>query len=303
MPLPSNASRRCPLWSFVKAADDQSAVIRHCSLPLLLLLLSFASVVSAAQQTFWPLPQYPPARWSLASTSAAPLSVTIPGLGNVLTRHYVITNLTSPVLLPTVGDVGYSATGVRMDFEVSADGGASWMPYSGNGTLSQTIDFFSEAGGTRLFGAEITSLSITANGALGAVLIRESPALTSDGQLTAAATNGGNFLACSVNLALEASVDGGVNWLPGSSAVAVALGGPAGTPAVLSLTRVNGTNALLCWTTQTNVQYQLQRKGSLGGATSWIGVGALQPGTVSNLCILEAMSVATNGFYRVQLSP
>jgi hypothetical protein len=116
------------------------------------------------------------------------------------------------------------------------------------------------------------------------------------------ATNGGYFLSSFADLSLEGSQGFGGPWFPANSPVHVELSGPPGVPAVLSVSQLNGANAMICWSTQTNGQYQLQRKNSVDGA-NWTSVGAALTGTVSNLCVIEAIAPKTNQFYRVRLSP
>jgi hypothetical protein len=159
-----------------------------------------------------------------------------------------------------------------------------------------------------MFGTEMLSLNTTlvgpppGGGPPRIVMFRESALQASLGQLVVTATNGGYFFSSVVDVSLEMGQNFGAFWSPGSNPAHLELSGPAGVPAVLSVSRTSASEAMICWSTQTNGQYQLQRKGSVTGGT-WTSVGALLPGTSSNLCVIEAIAPGINQFYRVQLSP
>jgi hypothetical protein len=69
----------------------------------------------------------------------------------------------------------------------------------------------------------------------------------------------------------------------------------------MSIAKSN-TTVTICWRTEASGQYQLQRASTLGG-TNWTNVGSPQAGNGSGVCVIEALSAATNQFYRVQLLP
>jgi hypothetical protein len=164
-----------------------------------------------------------------------------------------------------------------------------------------TVQQTNSSGDTRQFALEIVALNMTVNGAYGPAFVRESPTVASAGQLTATQTNGGYLISGFLNLNLEVSVDGGGTWYLSSPPVYLELSGPPGTPAILSVARANETNVMICWSTQAGGNYQLQRKESVS-QTNWTNVGTAQAGG-STLCVNDTLSAASNGFYRVQLSP
>lgn len=270
----------------------------------LLAAISFISAIPvwAAQETFWPFNSFPPPAWSLSYTSASPISATVPSVGTIMSRRFVLTNFSNPITLPALSNSAvYNNASTRIDFETSLDGGVNWAPYSGSGSATLTLRHTNGAPGVRLFELELSSQNIPVTGTFGAATVRESPTLASLGQLVVTATNGGFFYRGFVNFHLEVSVDNGANWFAASPAAYVELSGPAGVPATMSISKSN-TTMTICWRTEALGQYQLQRIGALGG-TNWTNVGSPQAGNGSDVCIIDAFNAATNQFYRVQLSP
>jgi hypothetical protein len=276
---------------------------------LLMAMLSLCNVLTgrAAQEVFWPFNSFPPPAWRFASTTVPTTQWNIQGQLS-LVRNLVITNLSNPIILPALGDSITNNASVRMDCEISHDFGMSWQPYSGEGDMSLVLSHTNDSTGVRMFGTEIYGLHIVLGGPPGPgggpnlVIIQESLFEGSLGQLVVTPTNGGYFLSSFVDLRLERGLSFGGPWFPGMPPAHVELSGPAGVPAVLSVSRVNATDAKICWSTQTDGQYQLQRKNSIAGGT-WTDVGAALAGTSSNVCVVEAIDPGTNQFYRVQLSP
>jgi hypothetical protein len=277
---------------------------------LLMAMLSLCSALSgrAAQEVFWPFNSFPPPAWRFASDSGQQVAFPVLGGGVVLARNFVITNLSNPIILPPLGDSATNDANVRVDCELSQDFGMSWQPYSGNGDMSLVLSHTNDGSGVRMFGMEISGLNIVLGGPPGPgggpnlVRMRESPFQASLGQLIVSATNGGFFLSSFADLLLEREGPFFGQWTPGNLPAHVELSGPPGVPAVLSVSRLNATDAKICWSTQTDGQYQLQRKNSVAGGT-WTDVGAALAGTSSNVCVIEAIDPGTNQFYRVQLSP
>ena len=159
-----------------------------------------------------------------------------------------------------------------------------------------------------MFGTEMLVLDMTivgpppsGGGSPRLVRMRESPFQASLGQLVVTSTNNGFFVNSFVDLSLKREGPNFGQWTPAMSLAHVELSGPPGVPAVLSVSQLNATTAMICWSTQTNGQYQLQRNGSVEGGT-WTDVGAALAGTSSNVCVIEAISAAKR-FYRVRLSP
>ena len=286
-----------------------STLKSHCILPRCFIALAVALAwgscrqALAAQQTFWPFNSFPPTPWSLSSTDSTTTAASVPGVGTITSRRFVITNFSNPTALPSFGnETIYNNASTRMDFETSLDGGANWLPYTGSGAMSIRVNYADGPPALRLFLLEVLSLDVPVNGSAGAAVVRESPTLPSTGQLIVTSTNGGNFFSGYVNLALEVSVNNGVNWFASSPAVYVELRGPAGIPSTMSITKSSATQVTICWSTQTGGDYQLQRKGSLN-ETNWTNVGVSQAGTGATICLSDTLDATSNQFYRVQLSP
>ena len=94
----------------------------------------------------------------------------------------------------------------------------------------------------------------------------------------------------------------GQSWLPANSSTYLEQSGPAGVPALLSVTNLNNGNIKVFWTTQASVNYQLQTNLSLATNT-WGNFGGALAGTVTNLSVTDSIIGQTNRFYRVSLAP
>jgi hypothetical protein len=271
---------------------------------LLLAVLSpiLAVPTRAAQEVFWPFSLFPPPAWSLSYTDASTISVAVPGVGTITTRYARLSDFSNPIILPGLSSSAvYNNASTRFDTESSLDGGANWAPYVGFGATSLTLTQTNDATGVRRFEMELSSQNIPVNGSFGAATVRESPTVASLGELVVTATNGGFSYRGFVNFNLEVSVDNGASWYAFSPAAYVELSGPAGVPANLSIERFDLT-LTICWRTEALGQYQLQSTSALGG-TNWVNVGSPQAGNGSQVCVMDALSLVTNQFYRLQLSP
>jgi hypothetical protein len=274
----------------------------HFMFLLVAMSLGPAVPARAAQETFWPFNLFPPPAWSLSYTDASTMSATVPGVGTITTRYAKLSSFSNPIILPGLGNSAvYNNVSTRFDTESSLDGGASWAAYLGFGATSLTLRQTNDTAGVRRFEMELSSQSIPVNGAFGAATVRENATLASLGELVVTTTNGGFFYRGFVNFHLEVSVDNGASWYAFSPPVYVELSGAAGVLAAMSIAK-SSTTATICWRTEAIGQYQLQRTGALGG-TNWTNVGSAQAGNGSDVCVVEALSTATNQFYRVQLSP
>lgn len=267
-----------------------------------MLSLNFSVPGRAASDTFWPFNLFPPPAWSAANPDASVSSAAVPTVGTITSRYFVFTNFSNPIVLPGPGSsVTHENASTTFNSESSLDGGATWAPYSGIGATSLIFRNTNDTTGIRRFEVEITSHSIPVDGAYGAATVRESPTLASLGELVVTATNGGFLYRGFVDVILEVSVDDGANWFAMAPAAHMEFSGPAGAPAVVSISKAD-TTITMCWQTEASGEYQLQRTGALGG-TNWTNVGSPQPGDGSELCAVDDFSPATNQFYRVQLLP
>ena len=269
---------------------------------LALLFLHLSLPVRAAQETFWPFNLFPPPAWSLANPDASASSAGVPTVGTITSRYFVFTNFSAPLVLPGPGSSATLASAsTTFNSESSLDGGATWAAYTGVGATSLTLRNTNDTADVRRFEIEFTSENIAVNGAYGAATVRESPALASLGELVVTATNGGFLYRGFADIVLEVSVDDGANWFPMSPAARLGFSGPAGAPAVISISRVD-TTLTVCWRTEVIGEYQLQRTDALGGS-DWTDVDSTQVGNGSEVCVTDEFSAATNQFYRVRLLP
>jgi hypothetical protein len=270
---------------------------------LFLAIISLASTIStrAAQEAFSLFNSFPSPASGLSYTDASPVSGPVPGVGTITSRHVALTNFSAPILLPGLSNsAGYNNANTRFDSESSLDGGATWAPYLGFGPTSLTLRHTNEAAGVRRFEMELTSQDIPVNGSYGAATVRESATLASLGELVVTATNGGLFYRGFVNVHLEVSVDSGASWYPLAPASYLELSGISGSPVSLSISK-SETAVTICWQTVTGGEYQLQKTDALGG-NDWVDVGLPLAGE-GEACVVETLSVETNQFYRLKLSP
>jgi hypothetical protein len=271
----------------------------RCWLAVAIASLGGGSVVDAAQQTFWPLDQFPPSIWSFAQTNGAG-AVSFPN--GLIIRRLVITNLTNPITPPPLaGSATYSASGASMRGDFSTNGGATFSSFSAPADLALRLVHTNDASRARLFDGEMLSLNAAAGSLPPGVRFRESLTLVSSGQASLASTNGGYAIGAFINLRFELSVNNGATWLPGNVPAYVELSGPPGVPAIMSITNAGARAVQISWTTQTNVHYQLQRTDSLG-TSNWANMGVPLAGDGARALVSDS-TTRTHRFYRVLLSP
>jgi hypothetical protein len=268
------------------------AVVAGAALPGLL----------AAPQTFWPLYQWPPPTWHIGTTDDNPVVFGVPSVGLIFLRHTQVANLLNPTTPPPLNSAAaYAWDHAECTYELSLDG-STWFPVQGSGPIVVNIDHTSDSAGGRVFSTELLQLSITSFSPLGPVFIRESPTRPSLGQAIITSTNGGFLIGSFFDVFLEMSLDGGNTWAPTIATTHLELAGLPGVPADLSIAPQDAGSVRVSWTTQTNVHYQLQWTAFLEGG-GWSNLGATLAGTVSNLCVTDAVPADVGKFFRVGLSP
>src|SRR6185436_2909472 len=118
----------------------------------------------------------------------------VPTVGTIYSRNFSLTNLSNPIVLPALDvSTNYMLANATMNLQSSLNGGASYTPYTGVGSIDLLLRQTNSAAGTRRFETEMLSLNMPLNGQPGYAL-RESPTLASRGELVAASTNGGFLL-------------------------------------------------------------------------------------------------------------
>ena len=91
------------------------------------------------------------------------------------------------------------------------------QPITANGPV-QTIVFGKIGNTTGTFATEMLALSLSGNGPLGPIMIRESPTLQSTGQTKITDIGGGLYQIDSFfDVFTELSIDGGASWLPSTN--------------------------------------------------------------------------------------
>jgi hypothetical protein len=82
-----------------------------------------------------------------------------------------------------------------------------------------------------MFDTEMLTFNISGGTLAAGAMLRESPTLTSTGQTTMTATNGGYAISSFFDVFLELSLDAGANWVPATASSRIQLvGPPVGVP-------------------------------------------------------------------------
>lgn len=260
------------------------------------------SDLHAAQQTFWPLDQWPPPTWTLATTNDNSVPFFFTGGVTVFIRHLQLSNLLNPIIPPALTNSSvYSFNNAILNYELSIDNG-TWFPVQATGPVSFRLYHSSDSGADRIFDLELLSASLNGTSPFGVAFLRDSPTLQSLGTVVMTTTTGGFLVGADISVRLEISTDFGQTWTAAAVPANLELSGPPGVPATLSIFNLDAANILLSWTTQTNVNYQLQSLDSLT-TTNWNNVGVPTPGTPTNLVVTNSILGAAQKFYRVALSP
>jgi hypothetical protein len=262
-----------------------------------------SSAVQAAQQTFWPVNEWPPPTWRFASTNDTPMVISVPGLGTIYARRFQLTNLFNPITPPALGSTtSYSYGNSLLNFELSLDN-AAWVPGQASGPVTMSLQHTNDAGASRLFETRLLQMDMPGTTPFGTFLIRQSPTVASIGQTIITTTNGGYLISSFINAQWDMSIDGGNTWIPTVSVVYLELGGPPGDMPPTALISHLGTNTVqICWATHTNKQYQVQWLGTVD-ATHWTNLGSLVPGTGSNVCVSDSIAGWVQKFYKIQVLP
>jgi hypothetical protein len=137
-------------------------------------------------------------------------------------RHRFFTRGDPP---PPLGSTEVHTFGSQVDFEVSFDGGNTWLPGSAQGNVAVSVTHTDDSGGISSFDTEMLQLDLQGPGLPGNLRLRESPTLASTGKTAIEPTPGGYMISSFFDVFTEVSVDAGQTWLPASQSAHVEVRG------------------------------------------------------------------------------
>lgn len=141
---------------------------------------------------------------------------------DIRARNFDHGGLTNPIDPPPVGESReYTAFGTTVDFEVSIDGGITFMPLSGQGDVRVRITNPVAVESTGVFQTEMLALDISGGSLPPGTMIRESPSLVSPGEHVVLPAGGDFLVGGFFEVWLELSMDGGQTWTPAQTPVHV----------------------------------------------------------------------------------
>lgn len=275
--------------------------VRHrSSTCAILAALTFAILplcrLYALQQTFWATNQWPPPNWHFSYTNNAAAVAFTNGTTILSARQFFLQPMTDTSITPPATNTTafYSNTQCLLTFQISTNA-TTWYPAQSTGNVAIVVI---NTNSPMYIG--MTNTFFSGSNTLGNFKIRQSTTKQSPGQTLVAPVTGGYMISGFLNVQWEYSFNGGIQYKPASGTAYLELLGSAGTPSSLTLqiSQPTAGTVQVCWPTQTNYLYQVQKLSNLA-ATNWSNLGSLLPGTGSTLCQSYSAVGGSNQFYRV----
>jgi hypothetical protein len=147
---------------------------------------------------------------------------------------------------------------------------------------------------------QMTNTAFAGSNTLGAFDFRANTGATkpSSGQTLLAPTSGGYLISGFLNAQWQ-GFHKGITWYTASTNFYLELSGPTvANPIKLQISEPTTGTVQVCWPTQTNYLYQVQKLSNLAG-TNWANLGSPLPGTGSTICQSYSSLGGSNQFYRV----
>ena len=122
--------------------------------------------------------------------------------------------------LPPVGGSYDLTVDSHLDYQLSTDGGLTWLTNRAPSTVRTTMGNVRDFAGQRSYDAETTQFDVSGGGLPPSIHIRESPTLPSLGGATSAAAGGGGGgydVSSFFDIFTEITTDGGQTWSPATN--------------------------------------------------------------------------------------
>jgi autotransporter-associated beta strand protein len=169
------------------------------------------TVVPLPPEYFFPQPVLPPVGSVYIS----------PALWHVLYNNGIIIKdvrhrfFTQNYPLPPLGASQTETFGSELDFLLSTDNGATFIPATGTANVTVHVTHSQDANGISSFDTEMLQLDmVTPGGPTGNIMLRESPTLQSTGHTTVRPVAGGYMISSFFDVFTEVSLDNGNSWTP-----------------------------------------------------------------------------------------
>jgi hypothetical protein len=132
----------------------------------------------------------------------------------IIIKDMVFNNFSNCFDLPTLGNSQSNVYTGNSTFEISFDGGNTFIPVTAPASFTSSINHTQDGGSVSFFDTEMLSLTISGGGLPPGVYIRESPTLVSPGQSTVRSDQTGYMISSFFDVFTEISTDFGVSYVP-----------------------------------------------------------------------------------------
>jgi len=169
--------------------------------------------------------------------------------GNIVFRDIVAVNFGSQIVPPTLGNTSPYTTTYDWSGQFSTNGGATFTPAAVAGeTAVMSVTHTSDNGSTRNFTTEMQQLNISGGSLPAGTMLRESPTLTSPGQVAITDLGGGQFQISSFfDIFTELSLDNGNTWIPSDNGPTIVNLSSVPEPTALALSLSAATGGVLIY--------------------------------------------------------
>lgn len=161
------------------------------------------------------------AKWLANSPNLPPMGSSYLGFFHavypqgVLMRNPIHRQFTSNMAPPTGFGTNTHSFGSMTDFDISVDGGQTWLPQSAPANTTVRVTHTGDSGPQHFFDTEMLQLDISGGTLPAGVMVRESPTRASLGQTRITDLGGGQYHIDSFfDVFTDLSLDGGQTWGP-----------------------------------------------------------------------------------------
>lgn len=273
----------------------QSRCAGFCKLVAALTLLMLSGhQLYALPQTFSAANQWVPANWHFTYTNGnAVVYFTNSTTVVYSARKFALQPSTDTSITPPSSGLSavYSNTACILSFEDSTNG-VTWYPAQSTGYVYMAVINTNSP-----MTIQMTNSFFSGSNGLGTFRIRANTTKVSSGQTLLTPTTGGYLISGFLNVQWE-GFGSGISWKAANTNAYLELSGPSAAPSIkLQISQPTSGTVQVCWPTQTNYVYQLQ-KNTNPATTNWSNVGSPQSGNGATVC--ESYSAVGNNLnYRV----